>query len=946
MKNAIKLFLMDIKKIAKTPGAMVLIIGLAILPSFYAWFNLEATWDPYSNTNKIKIAVVNEDKGDTVRQKKVNVGNQIEETLHKDHHFDWQFVSREKADQDLRMGKYYAAIYIPEKFTHQVTGIVRKDPQQAEVEYKVNQKLNAIAPKMTDAGSSEIVKKANDRFNETVTKALLDEANRVGIKLEDQLPTYNKVKEGVYAANAALPKIEQFRKTLIYLDEHQADIDAYADRFRALDQYKADAVNATERLNQLNASIPAINERAKLIVSLNQAMPEIERVLQIGSKVPNQFPTINNGIDRAIEGTDKARVQLNDIQQRLTDIEQRINVLQNGANRTNGLQSAPNQNAPSHQVSGLQPQSTVGTVYTVQPLSTATQGNASPLPEGHVISSDEASTLTTAYQETLQNMNQAMNQQLEATGTDMDVVKTLSSGILSTDQPKQFEVPLSHVIARMNNVNKMVRDYRDFLSQLEKTDHVDLSQPQSQLKTAQDDIQQLTQQLNALNDAIKAGNSGDAEAMKVLSSIDKIQSHFKTLPNEIQNQLAQATETLAQNLGQALNQGATTVETVQQQLQNVNRAIRQGQQILTEGQQRLHQLSDTLPHIEAQYIQAIDAAQAYFPKFREKVAKASQFVENDLPGVESRISDVTSNVNNKLPKVFAEYDRLREILDTNQPQAKETLHRVAEFARNDLPGVEQDLQKADRIFKELDKAHTIEDLIDLLRNDLKKQAGIIANPIDLHKEDIFPVKNYGSASTPFYTALSIWVGALLLVSLLTTHNKHATLKPYLTIREIYLGKMGLFLLMNIIQATIVSIGDIVILKASVESVPLFIAISIYSAIVFTTIVYTLVSVLGNPGKALAIVLLVLQIAGGGGTFPIEVTPQFFQNIHPFLPFSYSIDALREAVGGPVPQILTFKLTMLGLFGIGFFLIGLIGKPYLHPLAQGLAEKAEKSDVLE
>lgn len=87
-----------------------------------------------------------------------------------------------------------------------MTGIVRKDPQQAEVEYKVNQKLNAIAPKMTDAGSSEIVRNANKKFNETVTKALLDEANRIGIKLEDQLPNYHKVRDGIYAANNALPK--------------------------------------------------------------------------------------------------------------------------------------------------------------------------------------------------------------------------------------------------------------------------------------------------------------------------------------------------------------------------------------------------------------------------------------------------------------------------------------------------------------------------------------------------------------------------------------------------------------------------------------------------------------------------------------------------------------------------------------------------------------------
>ncbi|EHS7140037.1 YhgE/Pip domain-containing protein [Staphylococcus pseudintermedius] len=944
MKNAIKLFLTDIKKIAKTPGAMVLILGLAILPSFYAWFNLEATWDPYSNTDGIKIAVVNEDKGDTVRNKKINVGNQIEETLRKDDHFDWQMVSREKADRELKMGKYYAAIYIPEKFTHQVTGIVRKDPQQAEVEYKVNQKLNAIAPKMTDAGSSEIVRNANKKFNETVTKALLDEANRIGIKLEDQLPNYHKVRDGIYAANNALPKIEKFRKTLIYLDENQDQIDQYADKFRALDQYKDDAVTATERLNQLNASIPAINERAKLIVSLNQAMPDIERVLQVASGVPNHFPEINDGVDRAIAGTDQALVKLNEIQQLLPAVEQRVNVLQNGVDRGRVVNQAVGENARN--ATTTTPQSTRGTAYHTAAMSTTPQGDSTNVPAGHIISPADAQTMTTAYGDTLQQVNQAVTQQLKATSADLDTAENLSYGILSAKDPKQFESPLNHLIARMNNATKTIRDYRDYLANIEKSEGVDLSDAQSRLKTVQEDIEQRTKRLNALKDAISAGNSGQAEAADVLDSLSKAKDQLNAVGKYLRGDFTQTLRYISDRLGAALNQGATTLDNVQQRLNQLNSAIRQGQQFLTEGQQRLHQLSDTLPRVEAAYINAMKAAQAYFPQFRQKVAEASNFVENDLPRVEGRVSDATATVNEKLPEAFAQYDRLRNILDTNQPKAKETLHRLAEFARNDLPQVEEDLQKADGIFKQLDKENTIEDLIDLLRNDLKKQAGVIASPVDLQKENVFPVKDYGSASTPFYTALAIWVGALLLVSLLSVHNKHPELKPYLTIRETYLGKMGLFLLMNIIQATIVSIGDIVILKASIESVPLFIAISMYSALIFTTIVYTLVSVLGNPGKALAIVLLVLQIAGGGGTFPIEVTPQFFQSIHPFLPFSYSIDALREAVGGPVPQILTYKLTILTVFGVGFFLVGLIGKPYLDPLAQGLAEKAEKSDVLE
>lgn len=144
---------------------------------------------------------------------------------------------------------------------------------------------------------------------------------------------------------------------------------------------------------------------------------------------------------------------------------------------------------------------------------------------------------------------------------------------------------------------------------------------------------------------------------------------------------------------------------------------------------------------------------------------------------------------------------------------------------------------------------------------MKKQADTIANPINKKTTDVFPVKDYGSGMTPFYTALSIWVGGLLMVSLLSVDNKHEHLRPILTARQIYMGKAGFFFLLGIIQALIVSIGDLVILKAAVESPVLFVTIAVFSSLVFNSIIYTCVSMLGNPGKAVAIILLVLQIAG-------------------------------------------------------------------------------------
>ena len=127
------------KRVAKTPAVWVILAGLAILPSFYAWFNLWAMWDPYSHTGHIKVAVVNEDKGDKVRGKKINVGNTLEDNLKKNDKFDWQFVSREKADHEIKMGKYYAGIYIPKILASNYWHI-KKETTKADIEYKVNQK--------------------------------------------------------------------------------------------------------------------------------------------------------------------------------------------------------------------------------------------------------------------------------------------------------------------------------------------------------------------------------------------------------------------------------------------------------------------------------------------------------------------------------------------------------------------------------------------------------------------------------------------------------------------------------------------------------------------------------------------------------------------------------------------------------------------------------------
>ena len=951
MKNALKLFITDLKRVAKTPGVWIILIGLAILPSFYAWFNLWAMWDPYGNTGHIKVAVVNEDSGDKIRGKKINVGDSMVKSLKKNDSFDWQFVSREKADHEIKMGKYYAGIYIPSKFTHEITGTLRKHPQKADVNFKVNQKINAVAAKLTDTGSSLVVEKANEQFNKTVTQALLSEANKVGLTLEDNVPTINKIKNAVYQANNALPKINEFADKVIYLNNHQDELDNYANKFRDLGKYKDNITDAQDKLNAVNAAVPALNERAKLILALNDYMPNIERLLNVAANdVPNQFPKIIKGVNITSQGIDVANDQLTDAQGYLTQAKQRVKDYQDAAGRAQDVNGAVNNDLRNQQStaqqSANQTHKDAGRSYSNMHTSqVSTNGDASPKGDT-VLSDNDVKSMNTALTESLLSLSNQTDKQAQATQQDIKALKNIAYGIIASDKPTQFKEPLDNVKSRLENATKYNQQMIDILSELEKSEHVDLSKEIKQIKQANNQINDSLRKTNQLIDALSNGSSGQSEAVKVLRSLPKLNSNLDAFRSYIKKELNQKLLSVSNEITDQLNKGQNTLSTIQSKLNTINQVITAGQDILSKGKERIDTIRSALPGIEQTYINAMRTAQDYFPTVKKDVAQAADFVRNDLPQLEQELANVTQSVNQNLPALFNRYDNAVNLLNENQPRAKEGLASLANFAENKLPDVEKNLKKADKVFKKLDKDDAVDKLIDTLKNDLKKQADTIANPINKKTTDVFPVKDYGSGMTPFYTALSIWVGGLLMVSLLSVDNKHEHLRPILTKRQIYLGKAGFFFMLGVIQALIVSIGDLVILKAAVESPVLFISIAVFSSLVFNSIIYTCVSMLGNPGKAVAIILLVLQIAGGGGTFPIQTAPQFFQTISPYLPFTYAIDALRETVGGIVPEILITKVVVLTLFGLGFIIFGVCMKPVMDPLMRKIAKRAAESKVTE
>ncbi len=220
-------------------------------------------------------------------------------------------------------------------------------------------------------------------------------------------------------------------------------------------------------------------------------------------------------------------------------------------------------------------------------------------------------------------------------------------------------------------------------------------------------------------------------------------------------------------------------------------------------------------------------------------------------------------------------------------------------------------------------------LLDLMEGDPEAFGTFFAEPVQVTTVNVYETANYGSAVTPFYTTLALWVGALILVALIKVQAEPKGDFAGGKLWQMYFGRLLIFLLMGQIQAVIVVVGDLYLLKVQCLDKGLFMLAASITSFTFTLLIYTLTLSFGDMGKALAVVMVVIQIAGSSGTYPIELLPDFFQKIYIYFPFPYAINAMRECVSGSYGQDYWIALGQLLIFAAAALLLGLlIRKPFI------------------
>ncbi len=320
----------------------------------------------------------------------------------------------------------------------------------------------------------------------------------------------------------------------------------------------------------------------------------------------------------------------------------------------------------------------------------------------------------------------------------------------------------------------------------------------------------------------------------------------------------------------------------------------------------------------------------------DKIPVTSKALQKELDTVAGQVADTMEGMAALAGDAKAMKTALAETADavgdtmTLLRPATEKLLTSLESTIDDLEGLTTD--------------EYMDTLVNILGGDPAVYGQYFPEMVQTSVNAVYPIANYGSAMTPFYTVLAIWVGGVILSSLIKIHARTEGLidpKP----AELYFGRYLFFFVLSQIQAAVIVTGDLYILKVQCLHPGMLYLTGALTAFTFSLLIYSLALSFGDVGKAIVVVIMVMQIAGSSGTFPIELLPAIYQKIYRFFPFPYAIDAMRECICGMYGNYYWQQIGFLLLFAAAALLIGLLVRRPFMGLNHFMEEKLEETELL-
>lgn len=325
--------------------------------------------------------------------------------------------------------------------------------------------------------------------------------------------------------------------------------------------------------------------------------------------------------------------------------------------------------------------------------------------------------------------------------------------------------------------------------------------------------------------------------------------------------------------------------------------------------------------------------------YKSSVQKSLNQLSTSLTSSKQEISSLLSQLDQSANGIY----KLTDTADSDLSEIQKVLGDSGELLTEASDRITDTTAKLD----EMEQSGDFSELKALISGDKSAISTFLAAPVSLDTHKIYEIANYGSSMAPFYSVLSIWIGGIVLVAMLKVNVSENCTKGLKNVKlhQIYFGRFITFMIVGLFQSTLIALGDLLYLGIQCEHPFLFLLGCWFSSLVFVNIIYTLTVSLGDIGKAVSVILLVVQVAGTGGTFPIEVAPSFFRAVYPLLPFTHSMAALRETVGGMYGMNYWIDLGKLAIFlGISL-IVGLVLRKPIIKANDAFTEKLEETKLM-
>ena len=480
------------------------------------------------------------------------------------------------------------------------------------------------------------------------------------------------------------------------------------------------------------------------------------------------------------------------------------------------------------------------------------------------------------------------------------------------------------------------------------------------ISDAAGDVEDIAASIDTVSDRISGVLSDGVSAYSTVKtqigdSFSDMSSDRESISKEL-NGMADQVQTLIdryeewkadlEDLSDALPAGETLIRgSIQRVITKLDSVIGKQQALhdkLTRADELLSDISTDISTYQAELDDAVAQCQESITAVQTEFDTSLKTDLGDLADMLSAAGTDAEKIQSAIDQTMQDSDTLLTTADGTLDQIYKTLTDSAGEIRN---ASEQLGTWSDEIKRAVD-SDDVRALEGLLTNDPELLASLWASPVNVDTNLVYEVANTGSSMAPYYLAMSIWVGGVIMVAMMkvrVSDEKVRELSENGKVRhaELYFGRFLIFLLLGLIQTTIVCLGCLYFLQIQCLHPLLFMLAGWVSSFIFVFISYTLTLSFGNAGKAAAVILLVIQVAGSGGSFPIEVAPDVYQKLYPLLPFVHTMDAMRESIAGMYQNTYWLEIRNLLLYLIPVLILGLILRRPIIKMNRYIEEKVEE-----